>query len=107
MGQTDQRRLVPKLRGGVSWILSAGQMIELRVAAMRGVRVAHRRQLETYVSRRAVQTRGRRLRPPNRACFRYPRASSMSHENLGFGFLPEWCRTPRPGRRRKSPKTRW
>jgi hypothetical protein len=44
-----------------------GQMIELRVAAMRGVRVAHRRQLETYASRRSVQTRGRRLRPPNRA----------------------------------------
>jgi hypothetical protein len=38
MGQrmpADLRRLVPKLRGGVSWIRT-GKMIELRVAAMRG-----------------------------------------------------------------------
>jgi hypothetical protein len=69
MGQrmpADQRRLVPKSRGGVSWILSA-RANDRTSRRNHGVRVAHRRQLETYVSRRAVQTRGRRLRPPDRA----------------------------------------
>jgi hypothetical protein len=70
MGQrmpADQRRLVLNCVEAFRGSFPHGQMIEHRVAAMRGVRVAHRRQLETYVSRRAVQTRGRRLRPPDRA----------------------------------------
>ena len=33
--------------------------------------------------------------------------SSMSRESSGFGCPPGWCRTPRPGRRQRSPKIRW
>jgi hypothetical protein len=64
----EQRRLVPKQRGGVSRVLSARANDRTsRCSHEGGVRVAHRRELETYVSRRAVQPRGRRLRSPNRA----------------------------------------
>jgi hypothetical protein len=83
-----------------------GQMIELRVAVM-GSPCCTSPAIGNLCKQVAVQARGRRLRPRTAQCIKYLRVSSMSHENLDCGFPPEWCRIPRRGRRRKSPKTHW